>query len=478
MIRVEPVAQKTRAQFSTARDISQIDVTNDHLLLSNQMDSRVGGRGISDYAVKIFHSIPVLTYAVTEILIYCLWNLSLRLVYSLCSLAFDRFYRITRQDKYYRLKAATCKETHFPSGVKQTSETDFNKSAKSPEMFGSFKKTIKPKELRPQTREKSGNQQNLNTITNMKERIPRLITKQWVRQKIMWKMNRDKKKEDASLHKNSAAKCQTDTGGQHEKGDVSTLDLEDHGMEESEWHPRQEKAFEYNLRIDTENCKSKEEESCSPKVCPLSYFNTNSCNSTTEKANGLKEANTSILVSDRSTVSEEQCSYSSAFVNTPSATGTPEQHYPASTPLEAGGAQTSKFPSLEHLDTVSGVAPACVATTPNCAIAARVVQEETSQTELLNPRLEELFTDKHKKDAKVTKSDPHQSQGTLKLRNGKMEQPGKFNARHYPEIQKESKKRVKPNDFWLKHIVNNGKHSKFRFMSMRLVQRNNKVPHM
>ena len=476
MVRVKPVAQKN------ARDLSQNDVTNDQLLLSNQMDSRVRGRSISDYAVKIFHSIPVLTYAVTEILICCLWNLSLRLVYSFCSLAIDRFYRITRQDKHYRqqvalLKAATCEKTSFPSGVKETSETDFYRSAESPETFGSFKKTIEPNELRPQTKEESGNQQNQNTMTSMKERLPRLITKQWVRQKIMWKMNRDIKEEDASLHKNSAAKCQTDTGGQHEKEDISTLDLDDHGMEESERHPRQEKAFECNLRKVPENCESKEEESCSSKVCPLSHFNSISCNSTTENANGLKEANTSILVSDRSTVSEEHCSYSSAFANTPSATGTPEQHCPVSTPLEAGGAQISKFPSLEHLDTVK-VAPAFVATTPNCANAATVVQEETSRNILLNPRLENLFTEKHSKDAEVTKSDTHQSQGTLKLRSEKMEQHGKYNAPYYPEIQKESQKTVKAKNFWLKHIVNNGTRSKFRFMSMRLVQRNNTMPRM
>ena len=448
------------------------------------MDSRVRRKSISDYAVKIFHLLPVLAYVVTEILICWLWNLSLRLVYSLCSLAFERFYRITRQvplkDKYYRqkvalLKATTCKETSFPSGVKKASETDFYRSAESPETLGSFKKTIEAKEIL-QTKAESGNEQNLNTKTNMKERSPRLITKQWVRQKIIWKMDGDIKEDDPSLHKKSAAKCQTDTGGQHGKEDISTLDLEDHGMEEREWHPRQEKAFQCYLRVDTKNCESKEEESCPSKVCPLLYFNAISCKSTTaENANGLDEANTSILVSGGSTVSEEQ-SYSNAFVNTPSATGPPEKHCPVSTPLEAGGAQISKLPSLEHLVTVCAT-PACVATTPNCANAARAVHEDTSQHELGNSCGEDLFMDKHNKDAEVTRSGSHQSQGTLEVRNAKMEKPGKFNAPRYPEIQNESLKRVKAKNVWSKYSVNNRKCSKFRFMSMRLVKKNN-MPHM
>lgn len=452
------------------------------------MDWRVRGRSISDYAVKIFLSIPVLTYAVTEILICCLGNLILRLVHSLCSLAFDRFYskyengKITWQvplkDKYRRKvalkKAQTYEEKTF-SGVKQASGTDFYRPAESPETFGSFKKTIESKE-RLQTTVESRNQQNLNTITNTTERSPRLVTKKWVRQEIIWKVDRDIKEDDASLHENSAAKCQTDTGGQHEKEEISTLALEDHGMEEGEWHPRQEKACECNLRVDTKNCESKEEEHCSSKVCPLSYFNAISCKSAKENTNGLKEANTSILVSDRSTLSEERC-YSSAFVNSPAATGTQAKHSPVSTPLEARGAHISKFPSPEHLDTV-GVAPACVATTPNCANAARVAEEETSQTELFNSRLEDLFRNKHHKDTEVTRSDLHQSQGPLKVRNAKMEQPGKFNALHYPEIQNESQKRVKAKNVWSKHRVNNGKRFRFRFMSLRSVLRNNKMPHM
>lgn len=449
------------------------------------MDLRVRRKSISDYAVKIFLSIPVFTYTVTEILICYLWNLILRLVYRLCTLAFDRFSRITRQvplkDNYYHqkvalLKARTCKETSFPSGVKKANETDFYRSAESPETLGSIKKTIESKEPRPQTKAASGNQQNPNTKTNMNERSPRLITKQWVKQKIIWKIDRDKKEDDASLHKNSAEKCHTDTGGQHEKEDISTLDLEDHGMEESDWHPRQEKALEYNLKVDTENCESKGEERCSSKVCPVSYFNAISCKSTTENANGLKEANTSILVSDGSIVSKQHC-YSSAFVNTASATGTPEKHSPVSTPLEAGGAQISKLPSLEQLDT-GCVAAACVAKTPSCVNAARAVQEETSQHELLNSHVEDLFMDKHNKDAEVTRSGSHQSQGTLEIRNAKMEQKGKFNEPHNPKIQHESKKRVKAKNFWSKYRTNYGKCSKFRFMSTRLVQRNSNMPHM
>jgi len=274
------------------------------------MDSGIRGRSISDYAVKIFLSISVFTYAVTEILICCLWNFILRLAHSFCSLAFDKFYnnfengRITRQvsfkEKYHKkvalIKAQTYEETTF-SGRTQASGRDLLRSAESPESFESFKKTIESKE-RLQTKAESRNQQNPNTITNTKERSPRLITKQWVRQEIIWKVHRDIKEDDASLHENSAVKCQTDTGGQQEKEHRSMLDLVDYRMEESEWHPRQEKAFECNLRVDKEKCERKEEELCSSKVCPLSYFNHNaiSCRSTKENANGLKEANTSTCV--------------------------------------------------------------------------------------------------------------------------------------------------------------------------------------
>ena len=414
-------------------------------------------------------------------------------MFRLCLLAFHTFYsnsengsktrQVSLKNKYSRQKVAvkkarTCKETVFSSDVKQASATDFYRSVESPETFGSLKKTFESKE-RLQTTAESGNQQILTIITNTKERSPRLITKQWVRQEIIWKVHRDIKEDDASFHENSAAKCQTDTGGQQEKQDISTLDLDDHGTEESGWHPRQQKAFGCNLREDTDKYESKEEERCSSGVCPVSYFDDISCKSTTENTNGLKEASPSILASDRSTVSEEQC-YSSANppANPPAATGAPAKHCAVSTPLEGRGAQISKFPSLEHLDTV-GIAPACVAKTPNCANAKRVAQEETSQIELLNTRLESLFRDKHNKDTEVTRSAPHQSQGTLGVRNAKMEeQSGKFNAQHYPENQNESQNRVKAKNFWSKHRVNDGKRFRFRFISLRSVLRNNEMPHM
>jgi len=410
---------------------------------------------------------------------------------SICSLAFDKFYsnfengRIPRQvplkEKYCQKvalkKAPTYEDTTF-SGLEQASRGDFYRSAGSPETLESFKKTIESKE-RLQTTVESRKQQSLNARKNAKERLPTLITKQWVRQEIIWKVHRDIKEDDALLHETSAAKCQTDTGGKQEKEDISKLDLVEHRMEESEWHPRQAKALECNLRVHKENYERTEEEHCSSKVCPVSYFNHNviSCKSTKENANGLKEANTSILVFDRSTVSGEQC-YQRTVANSPAATATPAEQCPVSTPLEAGGAPVSKFPLPEHLDTV-GIVPACVATTPNCANAARVVEEKTSQTELFNSHHRDLFRDKHNKEAEVTRSDHHQSQGTLDVKDTKMEQPRKFNASNYAEIQNESQKRVEAKNFWSKHRVNYGKCLiRFRFMSLRSVLRNNKMPHM
>lgn len=459
------------------------------------MDSRVRGRSISDYAVKIFLLIPVLTYAVTEILISCFWNFILRFVYELCSLALDRFYsnfengrmiqQVSLKDENSRqnvalVKAQTCKETTF-SGVVSASEKVFYRSAKSPETFGSFKKTIESKE-RLQTKEESLNQQNLNTITNTEERTPQLITKQWVRQETIWKVDRDIKEEGALLHKNSAAKCQSDAGGKHEKEEVfsgekiSTLDLEDHGRKERECRPRQQKYLECNLSGDSKNCESKEVEgSCRRKVCPLSYLNAISCESIKENVNGLKQANKS--VSDRSGVSEEQ-SYSSALVNSHAATETPAKHCPVSTPLEAGQAQTSNFPSSKHLDTVS-IAPVCVVTTSDCANVTRVVEEDTCQTELLNTLLEGLVRDRYSKEAEATTSmtgDPHQSHRTFEVRNAKMEWPGKFNAPHYLEIQNESQKRVKAKNSWSKHRVKQVKRSRLCFGSLRSVLQNNRMP--
>ena len=452
------------------------------------MDSRVRGRSISDYVVKIFYLIPVLTYAVTEIIICCLWNLLLRLAYSLCSLALDRVYSnfengtMTRQvpfkDKNSRHKAPTCKETTSSPEVKQANKTGFYRSTKSPETFTSFEKTIESKG-RLQTKTESRNQQNPITLKNTKKRTLQLIIKQWAIQEIIWKADRDLKEEGALLHKNSAAKCQTDTGGKHEKEElisgeeISTLELEDLGVEESERRPRQEKALECSLRVDKETSQSKKEEgSCRPKVCPFSYLNASSCEGAKENAHGLKEANTCILASDRSAVSEEQCC-SSVLVKAHAPTDT--LHYSGLTPLEAGGAQTNSL--SEHLEAV-GVAPACVATKPDCANTTRVADGDTCQTELL---LEDLFRDKYNKDAEVSRSDPHQPQDTFEVRNAKIEQPGKFNAPHYPEVENESQKIqkcVNAKKFWSKHRLNHGKLSRFRFTSLRSVLRNKKMPHM
>lgn len=458
--------------YLTAYDISQYDVTNDQLLFSNQMDSRVRGRSISDYAVKIFYLIPVFTYAATEILICCLWNLVLRLVYGLCSLALDSFCSnfnngtMTRQvpfkdsqnsrQKVALIKSPICKETTFSQGVKQGNKKDVCRSAKSPETFTSFKKTIKPEEML-QTKAENPNQQSLNTITNTKERTPQLRTKQRVTQEKIWKVDRDIKEDSASFHKNSAAKCQTDAGAEHEKEELlseeerTTLELEDLGGEESKC--RQEK----------ENYESKEEGGCRSKVCPFSY--TSSCEGAKEHKNGLKEPKMSILVSDSSVVLEEQF-YSSALVEAHIATDTPEKHCPGSTSLEAGEAQTSSLP--EHREKV-GIAPAC-----ECANTTRLADGDTCHIELLP---EDLFRDQQNKYAQVPRSitDPYQSQGTLEVRNAKLE-PRPINAPHYP-IQTESQERVKAKNFWPRLRVNHGILSKFR-LSLRSDLRNKKMPHM
>lgn len=477
-VKASHAEERARTMYLIAYDISQYDVTNDQLLFSNQMDSRVQGRSISDYAIKIFYLIPVFTYAATEILICCLWNLVLRLVYGSCSLALDSFCSnfnngtMTRQvpfkdsqnsrQKVALIKSPICKETTFSQGVKQGNKKDFCRSAKSPETFTSFKKTIKPEEML-QTKAENPNQQSLNTITNTKERTPQLRTKQWVTQEKIWKVDRDIKKDSASFHKNSAAKCQTDAGAEHEKEELlseeerTTLELEDLGGEESE------------CRREKENYESKEEGGCRSKVCPFSY--TSSCEGAKEHKNGLKEPNMSILVSDSSAVLEEQF-YSSALVEAHVATDTPEKHCPRSTSFEAGEAQTSSLP--EHREKV-GIAPACIATTPQCANTIRLADGDTCHIELLP---EDLLRDQQSKDAQVTRSitDPYQSQGTLEVRNAKLE-PRPINAPHYP-IQTESQERVKAKNFWPRLRVNHGILSKIRFMSLRSDLRNDKMPHM
>ena len=475
-VKASHAEERVRTMYLTANDISQYNVTNDQLLFSNQMDSRVRGRSISDYAVKIFYLIPVFTYAATEVLICCLWNLVLRLVYGLCSLAHDSFCsnfnngKMTRQvtfkdsqnsrQKVALIKSPICKETTFSQGVKQGNKKDFCRSAKSPETFTSFKKTIKPQEML-QTKVENPNQQSLNTIKNTKERTPQLRTKQWVTQEKIWKVDRDIKEDSASFHKNSAAKCQTHAGAEQEKEELlseeerTTLELEDLGGEESE------------CRREKENYESKEG-GCRSNVCPFSY--TSSCEGAKEHENGLKEPNMSILVSDSSAVLEEQF-YSSALVEAHIATDTPEKHCPRSTSLEAGEAQTSSLP--EHRDKV-GIAPACIATTPECGNTTRLADGDICHIELLP---EDLLRDQQNKDAQVTRSitDPYQSQGTLEVRNAKME-PRPMNAPQYP-IQTETQERVKAKNYWPRLRVNHGILSKFRFMSLRSDLRNDKMPH-
>ena len=474
-VKASHAEERARTMYLTAYDISQYDVTNDQLLFSNQMDSRVRGRSISDYAVKIFYLIPVFTYAATEVLICCLWNFVLRLVYGLCSLTLDSFCSnfnngtMTRQvpfkdsqnsrQKVALIKSPICKETTFFQGVKQGNKKDFCRSAKSPETFTSFKK--KPQEML-QTKAENPNQQSLNTITNTKERTPQLRTKQWVTKEKIWKVDRDIKEDSASFHKNSAAKCQTDAGAEHEKEELlseeerTTLELEDLGGEGSDC--RQEK----------ENYESKDG-GCRSKVCHCSY--TSSCEGAKEHKHGLKEPNTSILVSDSSTVLEEQF-YSSAVVEAHITTDTPEKHCPRSTSLEAGEAQTSSLP--EHREKV-GIVPACIATTPECATTTRPADGDTCHIELLP---EDLLRDQQNKDAQVTRpiTDPYQSQGTLEVRNAKLESRP-INVPRYP-IQTESQERVKAKNVWPRLRVNHGILSKFRFMSLRSDLRNDKMPHM
>jgi len=362
------------------------------------------------------------------------------------------------RQKVALIKSPICKETTFSQGVKQGNKKDFCRSAKSPETFTSFKKTIKPEEML-QTKAENPNQQSLNAITNTKERTPQLGKKQWVTQEKIWKVDRDIKEDSASFHKNSAAKCQTDAEAEHEKEELlseeerTTLELEDLGGEESE------------CRREKDNYESKEEGGCRSKVCPFSY--TNSCEGAKEHKNGLKEPNMSILKSDSSAVLEEQF-YSSALVEAHIATDTRARYCPGSTSLEAGEAQTSSLP--EHREKV-GIAPACIATTPECANTTRLADGDTCHIELLP---EDLFRDQQNR---VTRSitDPYQSQGIPEVRNAKLE-PRPINAPHYP-IQTESQERVKAKNFWPRLRVNHGILSKFR-LSLRSDLRNDKMPHM
>jgi len=362
------------------------------------------------------------------------------------------------RQKVALIKSPICKETTFSQGVKQGNKKDFCRSAKSPETFTSFKKTIKPEEML-QTKAENPNQQSLNAITNTKERTPQLGKKQWVTQEKIWKVDRDIKEDNASFHKNSAAKCQTDAEAEHEKEELlseeerTTLELEDLGGEESE------------CRREKDNYESKEEGGCRSKVCPFSY--TNSCEGAKEHKNGLKEPNMSILKSDSSAVLEEQF-YSSALVEAHIATDTRARYCPGSTSLEAGEAQTSSLP--EHREKV-GIAPACIATTPECANTTRLADGDTCHIELLP---EDLFRDQQNR---VTRSitDPYQSQGIPEVRNAKLE-PRPINAPHYP-IQTESQERVKAKNFWPRLRVNHGILSKFR-LSLRSDLRNDKMPHM
>jgi len=175
----------------------------------------------------------------------------------------------------------------------------------------------------------------------------------------------------------------------------------------------------------------------------------------------------SILKSDSSAVLEEQF-YSSALVEAHIATDTRARYCPGSTSLEAGEAQTSSLP--EHREKV-GIAPACIATTPECANTTRLADGDTCHIELLP---EDLFRDQQNR---VTRSitDPYQSQGIPEVRNAKLE-PRPINAPHYP-IQTESQERVKAKNFWPRLRVNHGILSKFR-LSLRSDLRNDKMPHM
>ena len=448
----------------------------------------------------------------------------------MCSLAFDGFYRDkkTRQVPLLNdtnshqndalIKLQLLKESNSP-WIKPAGDTDFYNSAMSSEKFGSIKETITTTK-KVQTNDESQTQQSLNTKENTEERTPRLITKQWVTQEMIWKVDKDTpniKKDEALLHEHSAANYQSDAQAKHEiedicsreeisapdledyrghgsewdptqentlncdlradrenesnevKGNVcsreeiSTSNLQDHEINESEWDPRQGNNLNCNLGADTENNESREVKG--PEVCRLSNLNDVSCDSARENVKGFKQPNKSGAYDEKS--------HAGTLIVSCAATGTPVRHFPVPATLQMGEIQASEIPSPELLD----IAPTDIATTSDSANITGQVQEDTyyytAQTDSLLG---------HVKEAEVTMTvtadaDSHQSYDTIAVRKAKGPSSGQFNAPHYLGMQTKNQGRVKTTSSQPKR-TEQVKHSRLRFAraSRRSVLRNNTMP--
>ena len=481
-------AKTTRAHCPAARAYSQNDVTNDKLQFSKHMDSRVQRRSIINLAVEFFLLFPFLTYAITEILVCFFWNLTLRLFHHIFSLALDGYYsgKKTRQvtpnnynpcQNEALIKSQLHKESNSPRAT-QASETDICRPAKSSEQnFGSFKKRGKTKKEESQTKE------------NRETRTPRLITKQWVTQEIIWNMDRNTaslNEEGTLLHACSAAKCQSDAVGKHDvysREEISTPDLADSGRKDSEWGLRKENAFICNLhvRAGMEDCESKElKGSCHPQVCSLSNLNAASSDSRMENVRGLTQAN--MPISDCSGVSEEK-SHAGTQVISSAATGSPVEHRPTGTPaeyrplptaLQTGQASGSKFQSTETLN----ITPTNTDTTPNRVNVTRLVQEGSPHTDSLTRGPPEDRRIKEEVSVTTNAVGPHESYGTLVVRKAKGKSSEKLSVLQHLGLRNENQSRVKATSSQPKLRTEHVKHSRLRFARApsRSVLRNIRMP--
>ena len=453
------------------------------------MDSRVQRRNIINLAVEFFLLVPFLTYAITEILVCFFWNLILRLFHNMFSLPLHGFYsgkktwQVTPHNdnscqNEALIKSQLHKESNSPRAT-QASETDICRPVKSSEQnCGSFKKRGKTKKEESQTKE------------NRETRTPRLITKQWVTQEIIWNMDRNTaslNEEGTLLHECSVAKCQSDAVGKHDDvcstEEISTPDLVDSGRKDSEWGLRKENTFICNLhvRAGMEDCESKElKESCHPQVSSLSNLNAVSCDSTKENITGFTQAN--MPISDCSGVSEEKSHAGNAVISSAATgssvehrpTGPPVEHRPLPAALQTGEASGSKFPSTATLH----ITPTNTATTSNRANATRLVKEGSPHTDSLTRGPPEDRRVKEEVSVTTNSVGPHETYGTLLVRKAKGKSSEKLNVLHHLGMRNENQRKVKATSSQPKLRTEHVKHSRLRFARVpsRSALRNSRMP--
>ena len=206
------------------------------------MDRRSRRKNVSNLAVVIIFLIPIIAYAVTEILICFFWNLILRALHELCCFFHEALYKnfengkTTRRElveaqnspQYETLVTSQLHQQMNSSSqhVKEESDRDFYRSTESPVSAGYFNKTSEKKE-KLQAEETSLNKQSVEKDANNNDgsskQRPQLVRKQWITRNITWKVTRDTvntKLDDVILHTNSAAGCQINSQGKQMEEDV------------------------------------------------------------------------------------------------------------------------------------------------------------------------------------------------------------------------------------------------------------------